>query len=54
MSNLGQGYLLGMPASGRHSHKGHRGKYLSLHTYCEFQPGFCSQSRAQKFDFDKI
>jgi hypothetical protein len=34
-----------MPASGRHPHKGHRGKRqkLSLHTCFEFHPGFSSQ-----------
>jgi hypothetical protein len=36
-----------MPASGRHSLKGHRGekrqKNTSLHICCEFQPGFRSQ-----------
>jgi len=34
--------VLGMPASGRHSHKGQRGKdkNLSLHTCFEFNPGF--------------
>ena len=42
--------ILEMPASGRHLHKGHRGrrqKDLSLLTYCEFQPGFCSQRCCQ-------
>ena len=41
------GRILGKPASGRHSHKGHRGRRwnkFSLHTCCKFQPGFCSQS----------
>jgi len=34
-----------MPASGRHSHKGHRGKRqkLPLHTCFEFHPVFSSQ-----------
>ena len=36
-----------MPASGRHSHNGHRGGNLSLHTCCESQPSFCSQSCSQ-------
>jgi hypothetical protein len=36
--------VMGMPASGRLSHKGHRGKdkNLSLHTCFEFNPGFSS------------
>ena len=46
---FGAGIVLGMPASGRHSHKGQRGKKRSqsLLTYCEFQPVFCSQRCCQ-------
>jgi len=46
-----------MLASGRHSHKGHRGKRqkkLFLHTCCEFQPGFCSQSSGQNININYI
>ena len=44
--------VLGKPASGRHLHKGHRGKWqkdMLLHTCCKFQPGFCSQSCGLRF-----
>jgi len=40
-----------MPASGRHSHKEHRGKrekYVA-HTCFELQPCFCSQSCGVKY-----
>jgi hypothetical protein len=49
--------VLGTPVSGRHSHKGHRGKrqeYLSLLTYCEFQPSFCSQSCGVKYSLEQL
>jgi len=45
------GRVLGKPASGRHSHKGHRGKrqILSLHNCCEFSPRLSAQSCGQKY-----
>ena len=48
MSSLGQGYWERWRVGGTHTRDtGEKEKNLSLHSCCEFQPGFCSQSCGQ-------
>ena len=48
MSNLGQGYWERRRVGGTHTRDtGEKERNLSLLTYCEFKPGFCSQRCSQ-------
>ena len=48
MSSLGQGYWERWRVGGTHTRDtGEKEKIMSLLTYCEFQPGFCSQGCGQ-------